>query len=102
MYYLCSENKGADQLRSYWEADLRLCFRVGKNPVFSWRGSIYLADQKPLGKYYKTHHKPVMRFLTVINEPHHEKIFAYAKTKAQISFAVNALISTFVFTIRIV
>ena len=26
MYYPCSENKGADQLRSYCEADLRLCF----------------------------------------------------------------------------
>ena len=40
MYYPCSENKGADQLRSYCEADLRLCFRIGKNPFFSWRGSI--------------------------------------------------------------
>ena len=28
LYYLCSENKGADQLCSYCEADLRLCFRV--------------------------------------------------------------------------
>ena len=27
-YYLCSENKGADQLRGYREADLRLCFRI--------------------------------------------------------------------------
>ena len=35
MYYPCSENKGADQLRGYREADLRLCFRLGKNPVFS-------------------------------------------------------------------
>ena len=26
LYYLCSENKGADQLRGYREADLRLCF----------------------------------------------------------------------------
>ena len=26
LYYPCSENKGADQLRSYCEADLRLCF----------------------------------------------------------------------------
>ena len=39
LYYPCSENKGADQLRGYREADLRLCFRIGKNPVFSWRGS---------------------------------------------------------------
>ena len=25
---MCSENKGADQLRGYREADLRLCFRI--------------------------------------------------------------------------
>ena len=39
LYYLCSENKGADQLRSYCAADLRLCFRICKKPVFSQRGS---------------------------------------------------------------
>ena len=39
MYYPSSENKGADQLRGYREADLRLCFRLGKNPVFSPCGS---------------------------------------------------------------
>ena len=27
LYYLCSENKGADQLRGYREADMCLCFR---------------------------------------------------------------------------
>ena len=26
LLYPCSENKGADQLRSYCEADLHLCF----------------------------------------------------------------------------
>ena len=30
MYYPCSENKGADQLRGYSKADLRLCFRICK------------------------------------------------------------------------
>ena len=35
LYYPCSENKGADQLRSYCEADLRLRFRIGKILVFS-------------------------------------------------------------------
>ena len=35
VFYLCSENKGADQLRSYREADLRHCFRIGKLFVFS-------------------------------------------------------------------
>ena len=35
LYYPCSKNKGADQLHSYCEADLRLCFRICKNPGFS-------------------------------------------------------------------
>ena len=30
LYYLFSENKGADQLRGYREADLHLCFRICK------------------------------------------------------------------------
>ena len=33
LYYLCSENTGADQLRGYHEADLRLCFRICKTLV---------------------------------------------------------------------
>ena len=40
MYYPYSENKGADQFRGYREADLRLCFRICKKPVFSRRDSI--------------------------------------------------------------
>ena len=39
MYYSCSENKDADQLRGYREADLRLCFRPCKLLVFSRTGS---------------------------------------------------------------
>ena len=39
MYYPRGENKGADQLRGHREADLRLCFRICKNPVFLRRGS---------------------------------------------------------------
>ena len=42
LYYPCSENKGADQLCGYHIADLRLCFRICKKPVFSRRGSFYL------------------------------------------------------------
>ena len=38
MYYPCGENKGADQLRSYCEADLRLCFRLCKLLVFPCSG----------------------------------------------------------------
>ena len=35
LYYPDSENKGADQLRGYREADLHPCFRICKKPVFS-------------------------------------------------------------------
>ena len=35
LFYLCSENKGADQLCGYREADLRLCFCIRKMLVFS-------------------------------------------------------------------
>ena len=40
LYYPCSENKGADQLRNYCEADLRLWFRICRLLVFSG-GSFY-------------------------------------------------------------
>ena len=43
LYYLCSENNVADQLRGYREADLRLCFRICKKPVFSRRGSYHIS-----------------------------------------------------------
>ena len=39
MYYPSSENKGADQLRGYREADLRLCFHLCRLLVFPWGGS---------------------------------------------------------------
>ena len=39
LYYPCSENKGADQLRSYCEADQRLCFRLFRVLVFPCGGS---------------------------------------------------------------
>ena len=31
----CSENNGADQLCNYCTADLCICFRIGKNLLFS-------------------------------------------------------------------
>ena len=34
LYYPYSENKGADQLRSYCAGDLRLCFRICKSAGF--------------------------------------------------------------------
>ena len=39
LYYPCSENKGADQLRGYREADLRLCFPICRLLVFFISGS---------------------------------------------------------------
>ena len=35
LYYLCSENRGFDQLGSYCEADLHLCFCICRLWVFS-------------------------------------------------------------------
>ena len=40
MYYPSSENKGADQLCGYREADLRLCFRICRLLVLPRGGSI--------------------------------------------------------------
>ena len=45
MYYASSENKGADQLRGYREADLRLCFRLCRLLVFPWGGSLYFSTR---------------------------------------------------------
>ena len=42
MYYPCSENKGADQLRGYREAYLRVCFRICRLLVFSRGGSYFV------------------------------------------------------------
>ena len=43
LYYPCSENKGADQLSGYREADLRLCFRICRLLVFSYGGSFLVS-----------------------------------------------------------
>ena len=53
MYYPCSENKGADQLCSNCTTDLRLCFRIGNNPVFSRRGSyVCICENKAADQLY--------------------------------------------------
>ena len=43
LYYTYSENNFADQLRSYCEADLRLCFRLCRLLVFLCGESMYYA-----------------------------------------------------------
>ena len=58
LYYPGSENKGADQLRGYREADLRLCFRICKKPVLSRRGS-YKSKRKAMNRnWYNQKAKP--------------------------------------------
>ena len=44
LYYLSSENKGADQLRGYREANLRLCFCLCRLLVFPWGGQILISS----------------------------------------------------------
>ena len=63
MYYPCSENKDADQLRGYREADLRLCFRPCKLLVFSRIGS-YVKLINPIFSVLNNGHK--VSFLTCI------------------------------------
>ena len=48
LYYLCSENKGADQLRGYREAGLRLCFRICKLLLFLCGGSCMKIGERML------------------------------------------------------
>ena len=45
LYCLCSENKGADQLRGYREADLRLCFCISKTLVSHNEAQIVISEK---------------------------------------------------------
>ena len=45
MYYLCSENKGADRLWSYRTADLGLCFHIMQKYGFLMTRLIYYTGQ---------------------------------------------------------
>ena len=53
MYYPGSENKGADQLRGYREADLRLCFHLCRLLVFQWGGSFVMNNRQGEKKTFK-------------------------------------------------
>ena len=59
LYYRSSEKKGTDQLRSYCEADLRLCFRLCRLLVFPCGGSYFglmplheIRHEKTLGHFF--------------------------------------------------
>ena len=47
LYLPSSENKGAGQFCSYCTADLRLCFRICKNLIFSLCGSFFFRYEIP-------------------------------------------------------
>ena len=49
LYYSCSENKGADQLRGYSKADLRLCFRLCR--LLSFHAAAHMIIFSMLGIY---------------------------------------------------
>ena len=70
MYYPCSENKDADQLRGYREADLRLCFRICKMPVFSRRGSFDsdLIDVKTGNAHYLIIYRQIKKSIETHND----------------------------------
>ena len=63
MYYPCSENKDADQLRGYREADLRLCFRICRLLVFPCTGSNMISLIFFLSAF--DCNKPFLKFKTV-------------------------------------
>ena len=71
-YYPCSENKGADQLRGYREADLRLCFHMGKC-LFSHDAAqlselaIYVSEQKKKKKKKQKKKKQYHLKITMFN-----------------------------------
>ena len=68
MYYPSSENKGADQLRSYCEADLRLCFRLGKSPVLMFESDLLLTKLLRAQKIQSHDFVDfVMAYVTMIN-----------------------------------
>ena len=66
-YYPSSENKGADQLGGYREADLRLCFGLCRLLVFPWGGS-YVG---PGSLYYKKFHDMMSKHLYIMVDFHY-------------------------------
>ena len=75
LYYPCSENKGADQLRSYCEADLRLCFRLCRLFVFPCGDSNYIPILVFPDKYITVYGQPGSLHLG--KQPHHTVTLLY-------------------------
>ena len=99
LYYPCSENKGADQLRCNREADLRLCFRIYRLLVFPCGGS-YCIVYEPSNE--KTNNSDInqaqSKLAYTFTEAEKNLEIYVAKTKALISYAFTGkLICAFVF-----
>ena len=48
LYYPCSKNKGADQIHSYCEADLHLCFRIIYEDCWFSHVAAHMLDKTPV------------------------------------------------------
>ena len=104
------KNKGADQLHSNCAADQQLCFRYIDSEIpFLPKSEItsllpYSVAVQP-GLYLTWSETPKSGFLrqsSYLSRVVRKPVFANAKTKTQISFAVTAkLISAFVFATQI-
>ena len=115
MYYLCSKNKGTDQLHGYVGKagflifEIHQLFSIGKDQkVYKWYKNILYHGSRLKAKNVA---KSVfnlkflicltcflMLSLETLSRVMRKPAFAYAKTKTQISFAVTAkLISVFFF-----
>ena len=101
LYYLCSKNKGADQLCSYCTADLRLCFRMGKHSVFSWRGSgnVFAIEHDAISELLFRPKIVVFGFFCFFFLEHDALIEIWSAMRENPS---SKLISAFVFATRIV
>ena len=67
MYYPCSENKDADQLRGYREADQRLCFRIAKIRFSHNEAQIKIARLNMGNGYFKGFCAHGVSFLNMSN-----------------------------------
>ena len=96
LYFPSSENKDADQLRGYREADLRLCFHICRLLVFSWHGSFYRLPRSWSASLFS--HMQIVGFHLYSNytkyflkpyEPQHEKPAMWTLTRSDTNQAVD-------------
>ena len=76
MYQPCSENKGADQLRSHCAADLRLCFRLCRLLI-----QILRSNNVPL----RSNNVPMCS----LNAAERARILRFVEASRQITFMFN-------------